>query len=140
MDRKDFFSKALLGGTVLFFAPALLNSCSKGSSPVPSNPSPTNPQVIDLSSTTYSSLQTVGGYAYYGNLIIIRTGQTSYVALSSICTHQGCTVGYSSSAKKLVCPCHGAQYNTSGAVLLGPASRALTNYTVTLNGTSLTIG
>lgn len=140
MDRKEFFSKALLGGSVLFFAPALLDSCSNGSSPSPATPSASNPQVIDLSAGTYSSLQTVGGYAYYGDIIIIRTGTSSYVALSKVCTHQGCTVGYSSSAKKLVCPCHGATYNTSGAVLGGPAPRALTSYKVTVSGTNLTIG
>ena len=139
MDRKEFFSKAFLGGSVLFLAPAVFSSCAKTTDPtlVPVNPS--NPLVIDLSSAAFSSLQTVGGYAYSGNMIIIRTGSSSYVALSKVCTHQGCTVEYSSSAKKLVCPCHGAQYNTSGTVLQGPANQSLTNYSVTVSGTNLTI-
>ena len=140
MDRKEFFSKALLGGSVLFLAPAVFESCSKGSTPAPATPSSSNPQVIDLSSATYSSLQTVGGYAYSGDIIIIRTGQSSYVALSKICTHQGCTVDYSSSSKSIICPCHGSVFNTSGSVLQGPAFSPLKTYAVSVSGTSLTIG
>lgn len=140
MDRKEFFSKVLLGGTVLFVAPAFIESCTKSSLPSPSGTNSSGPQTIDLTSTSYSSLQSVGGYAYFGNIIVIRTGQSSYVALSKVCTHQGCTVAYNSSVKKLVCPCHGATYNTSGAVLGGPAPRALTSYSVTVSGNTLTIG
>jgi len=140
MDRKDFFSKVLMGGSVLFFAPAILNSCSKASDPaLTSGGLTTGGITLDLSTAANNALNTVGGYVNSGNIIIIRTSSTDYVALSNVCTHQGCTVSYSSSAKKLVCPCHGAQFSTSGSVLQGPASRALTTYNVTLNGTILTI-
>ena len=47
-----------------------------------------------------------------------------FVALTAICTHEACTItGFRSST--YVCPCHGSTYNTSGAVLTGPATRAL---------------
>jgi len=136
MDRKDFFKKALIGGGVLIFAPTVFSACTKASDVLPTNG---GTGTIDLTSSAYAALNTVGGYAYSGNVIIIRSSTTSYIAMSSICTHQGCTVGYSSSAKKIVCPCHGAVYNTNGTVLQGPAPSSLKMYTATVNGTTLTI-
>lgn len=141
MDRKEFFSKVLVGGGLLFFAPTVLNSCSKASDPVPASGGLTNGSLtLDLNASTNNALNTVGGFVYSGDIVIIRTSQSNFAALSRICTHQGCTVSYNSSAKKMICPCHGAQFSTSGSVLQGPATRALTTYPVTINGTNLIIG
>ncbi len=143
MDRKEFFSKALIGGGLLFLAPALLNSCSKSSDPSPTDTTGgTNTggtTTVDLTSNDFSALKTVGGFAYSGNIIIIRTGTSSYVALSSICTHQSCTVAYSSSDDKIKCPCHGSMFSTGGSVLQGPAASSLKSYNVTLSGNTLKI-
>jgi cytochrome b6-f complex iron-sulfur subunit len=143
MDRKEFFSKALIGGGLLFLAPALLNSCSKSSDPAPTDTTGgTNTggtTTVDLTSNDFSALKTVGGFAYSGSIIIIRTGTSSYIALSSICTHQSCTVAYSSSDDKIKCPCHGSMFSTGGSVLQGPAASSLKSYNVTLSGTTLKI-
>jgi len=136
MNRKDFFKKAFIGGSVLIFAPTVFSACTKASDVLPAG---SGTGTIDLTSSAFASLKTVGGYAYNGNVIIIRSSATNYIAMSSICTHQGCTVGYNSSVKKLECPCHGAVYNTNGTVLQGPAQSALTQYTATVTGTTLTI-
>jgi cytochrome b6-f complex iron-sulfur subunit len=141
MDRKEFFSKILVGGSILFIAPAVLNSCSKASDPILTPGGLTNGSLtLDLSASTNNALNTVGGFVYSGNIVIIRTSQTNYVALSRTCTHEGCTVSYNSSSKKMICPCHGAQFSTTGSVMQGPATRALTAYPVTVNGTTLTVG
>ena len=50
------------------------------------------------------------------------------VALLAACTHQGCQpepVG-----DRLVCPCHGSEFDRTGAVLEGPAERPLVRYEV----------
>ena len=133
MDRKEFFSKALWGGTMLFFAPAIINSCKKADSILPGNGS------IDLNSSEFGALKTVGGFAYSGNIIIFRTSDTNYSAISRVCTHEGCTVNYNSSNNRLVCPCHGAQFSSTGSVLQGPASKSLAVYKVTVSGTTLMI-
>ena len=38
----------------------------------------------------------------------------------------GCTVGYSSSNKIIICPCHGSEFEVSnGDVIVGPAPQGL---------------
>jgi cytochrome b6-f complex iron-sulfur subunit len=71
--------------------------------------------------------------------IIVRLTSTMFVTLSAICTHQSCIVQFSSTAKDLVCPCHGARFATSGAVTMGPAAVPLTTYTTTYDAASETV-
>ena len=67
--------------------------------------------------------------------IVFRT-KTGVFAYSMICTHQGCTVSYSKSAKALICPCHGAKYDPlNGAkVTAGPAPAPLAKVKVVISG------
>jgi nitrite reductase/ring-hydroxylating ferredoxin subunit len=43
-------------------------------------------------------------------------------ALSSVCTHMGCTLAYRPEWKDLRCPCHGASFNLSGYLANGSSS------------------
>ena len=62
-----------------------------------------------------------------GDILVSKTGAETFVALTAICTHEACTItGFRSAT--YVCPCHGSTYNTSGAVLTGPATRALRTF------------
>jgi len=138
MKRIEFIKKFAVGGSILLTAPVLFNSCSdEVEDPDSSNGG--NANEIDLSQSTYSALGTVGGFANKGNIIIIRTGDSSYIALSNVCTHQQCTVTYNHASIELVCPCHGSRYSTSGAVTTGPAPTSLKKYTVTKDGNILKI-
>jgi Rieske Fe-S protein len=60
-----------------------------------------------------------------------------FAAVSSVCTHRGCTVDLGGPG--LSCPCHGSQYDREGRVMRGPASRALTRYPVHTAGDDLII-
>jgi len=141
MKRYEFLKQFALGGSVLLAAPVILSSCSKDDDEPDSGqvPVPGSDLVIDLDSSAYSSLKTVGGYAYNGDLIIIRSAENQYLAFSKICTHQNCVVTYSHASGNLPCPCHGSVFSGTGAVLSGPAPRALRKYNASLNGTQLTI-
>lgn len=133
MERKDFLQKFAVGGSILLTAPILFNACSED------DMEPAGKTTIDLGNSSFAALQDIGGFAYSGDIIIIRTGESTYIALSKICTHQGCTVSYNSSTNQLPCPCHGSLYTISGAVVNGPAENALKAYTVSKAGNILTI-
>lgn len=54
------------------------------------------------------------------------------MAFSAVCTHQGCVVA--AAGASFDCPCHGSRYDAaSGAVLNGPATRALSEIKVAVS-------
>ncbi len=141
MRRIDFLKNLSLGSSLLIGAPLLFPSCSKSDDmPLPDTATP-GPEgwTIDLNAQEFASLKTVGGYGYKYNLIIVRTGESQYMAFSSQCTHQSCTVTYNAVSGTLPCPCHGSVFSNTGSVLQGPAVTALKKYTVTQEGNTLTI-
>jgi cytochrome b6-f complex iron-sulfur subunit len=72
-------------------------------------------------------------------LFVVRQNPTTYLTLSSVCTHRGCTV--ESKRDRFVCPCHGSTYSRLGDVMKGPAEQALRRYRTELqpNGRTLVI-
>ena len=63
-------------------------------------------------------------------IYVLALGNRRFAAVSPICTHLGCTVEIEQS--RLVCPCHGSNYDREGRVLRGPAEEPLTRYPVEL--------
>ena len=142
MNRLEFLKQLGLSGSALlaFYCAGTLSSCSK-SDDTTVTPIDANGITVDLTSSTYASLTTVGAYAYVNNILVAHIKNGNYIALSKVCTHEGTTVQYVASSDSIYCPGHGAQFTTSGTVTQGPASRALTQYNVTLSsdGKSLLI-
>jgi len=59
--------------------------------------------------------------------IVIHTDAGEFVGYDAVCPHTGCTVGYSNTAKIIVCPCHGSEFQVSnGDVIVGPSPHGLT--------------
>lgn len=46
-----------------------------------------------------------------GPAALVRLANDTVVAYSRVCTHAGCLVGYDTSARLFVCPCHGAEFD-----------------------------
>jgi cytochrome b6-f complex iron-sulfur subunit len=55
------------------------------------------------------------------------------------CTHEGTAINYNNSQNLFICPLHGSIFNKSGAVVQGPATTALKQYTVTITNNTLTV-
>jgi cytochrome b6-f complex iron-sulfur subunit len=136
MDRKEFLS--LLG---ISSAALALTYCFGGCQPAPTAPAPPSNVdfTLDLTNAANSALKSSGGYVYNGGVIVARTVNGSYVAVSQYCTHAGGTVVYDSSINDFYCPVHGSIYSTTGSVLQGPAASPLVKYNTTLSGTSLRV-
>ena len=116
---------------------SILEGCSKNGGSTPATVSVNF--TLDLNASSNSALKTVGGYVESNNAIVIRTTTNTYIALSNVCTHQGCTVSYSSQAKDIYCPCHGGTYDLNGNVTGGPPPSALQVFKTSLNGNILTV-
>jgi len=131
MTRKDFFSKVGFGAA-LVLVPAciggLASSCSEDDgSPTPA---PTNVDfTLDISTGTLASN---GGYLVHNGIVVARTTMEGFLAVSASCTHQGTNVNYNAAGNKFICPNHGAQFNSTGAVIQGPASSNLVQYNTQL--------
>ena len=61
-------------------------------------------------------------------ILIHRTAEGTFLALSVRCTHLGCQVRPARNG--LICPCHGSSFSWDGEVLRGPAQKALPRYLV----------
>lgn len=137
MDRKDFLNKLGLS-TAAAFAVSQLVGCSKAGSGMVGAAGSVD-FTIDLSNSSYSALNSNGGFIYMNGVIVARTTSGNYVALSQTCTHQGYTVQYVASQDLFYCPAHGSIFSDSGAVQGGPAPTNLKQYKTQLSGTSLRI-
>ena len=91
----------------------------------------------------YPELASVGGAielevpSHHESIIVVRTGEEMYAAVSPTCTHLGCTVRKEPSFFR--CPCHGSTYSLEGSVVRGPAEKALERYPVQFINNQLTI-
>jgi len=65
-------------------------------------------------------------------VLVTRLSQDRYSALSSVCTHKGCPVGFVASEGCVACPCHGSRFDpVTGEVVAPPALKPLKAYDVT---------
>ena len=168
LDRHALTRRALIttgGAAVLGTGAVILAACApipptRGPGPGP-NPRPrssgsagglenqTPPDVIPVASPLPSGtkLATLSDIPIGGTSAVTVDGQDillaqptdgAVVAFSAICTHQGCLV--SPAASEFDCSCHGSRFAAAtGAVLKGPASRALDPIPVSVSGGSVVI-
>lgn len=153
--------RRFVGGAAVFttaLALGALTSCSPKASPTAPQSSNTTgnttgttggtpsggntPSTLTVTLSSFPALASVGGVAAVGDLgttpvALTRTGASSFVALSRICTHQGCTVDVTGGA--FTCPCHGSQYDNTGSVTNGPATQSLPNLSAVVSGDGLTV-
>ena len=143
MNRKDFLQLFGCGATALF-ASACLGGCgSKSSDPSTGVAGASSVDfTVDLAASSSAPLNNAAvGYIYNStrDVIVAKTAAGGYVALQAPCPHEGTTVYFSQGQSRFICPNHNAIFDVGGAVLSGPAPRALKQYAVVQTGTSLRI-
>ncbi|RFZ91924.1 hypothetical protein D0C36_10775 [Mucilaginibacter conchicola] len=147
MDRHEFLAKLGISMAAACIGCGIV-SCTKN-----------NPSIVDdnggngnnppsgsgnvLSVNLASELQTVGSSKVASGVILVRLAAdnvpASFTAVQVACTHQGTAINYNTNQGKFICPNHGSEFSTSGAVVVGPATQPLKKYTVTIDGDNLTV-
>lgn len=134
--------RTFLSATTLAAVAAVLQSCSGGGGGggvTAPPPGPPTGGTLMVTVSSFAALSTVGGIARVdGNVgsptALVRTGATTFTALSMICTHQGTTINISGSG--FLCPNHGAQFSSAGANIGGQATSSLQIFSSTFDGTN----
>jgi len=131
--------RTFLAQSALLAAAAALAACGVSDATAPDLTGQASIKVTD-----YPALASVGGIAMVtiqgSPLAIVRTGTSTYVALSRVCPHQGSTVNQSGSG--FLCPNHGARFAADGTWVGGQPTSSLRSYATSYDATSgtLTIG
>lgn len=68
--------------------------------------------------------------ASYGTWLVRNSD--GFYALSTVCTHLGCTPNWLAADLKFKCPCHGSGFVITGVNVEGPAPRPLERFKITL--------
>lgn len=134
-DRREFVTRTFLAAVGALVSTA----CGDGEigglfAPGMAPPLPA-PLLVVLGS--FPALATVGGIARVDPattrpIAVVRTGASTYLALSMICTHQQFQP-IQILPGGFVCPNHGAEFNAAGERTGGPQTSDLREYTVALN-------
>ena len=67
-----------------------------------------------------------------GRFYLARLEDGGFLALSSKCTHLGCTVPWVEKEMKFAFPCHGSAFDITGEVIHSPAPRPLDIYPISI--------
>ena len=124
----------------------VVTACTKA---VSNSSAPTSEPVVEDTQTSsqggevviaqVSALVAGEGFNFTANdgtdAILFKTKDEKVYALSRICTHEGCSVNFDMTKNKLICPCHGAEYESGeGNVISGPTQRNLKKINVKVDG------
>ncbi len=98
---------------------------------------------VTVSNVSNTALANVGSAARVqagGNeILVLQTAQGSFKAFTAVCTHEQNIITGFQNNNTFVCPAHGSQFNTSGGVVQGPATRALREFPTQFTNNVLTI-
>jgi cytochrome b6-f complex iron-sulfur subunit len=107
-----------------------------GEEPVPCEPGKLCIDVTRASSGTLAQINGTHTVPVPNDLVVaVRTGATTFIALSAVCTHEACTLLYSSDMT-LRCRCHGSAFTLDGTATIGPATVPLKVYTTAFDETT----
>lgn len=140
LSRNQFLKELGFKGASLlaiYCGASTLSSCTNESN------TPTGGPVdftLDLSTSANSGLNTVGNYLITNRIVIARISETTFAAVTQICTHENrAKVIYQKSSGEFYCTEHGARYTTQGVGLNSEGKRGITSYNTELTGTSLRV-
>jgi cytochrome b6-f complex iron-sulfur subunit len=146
-SRRKFLENAGLSLVLGTFGAAFFTSCSSTDDANPTTPPGNSSTGITVSGNTITidlAIQTALNAS--GSWLLIENASTlvanvsgAFVALTSVCTHSGCSDRWTFGNSRFTCTCHGSVFDSAGKVLTGPASAPLQQFTTQVTGTTLRI-
>ncbi|CAN5165696.1 hypothetical protein BH09GEM1_BH09GEM1_23000 [soil metagenome] len=128
LTRRDFLGRVALVASAVIAAGCSASDLTVGSGSIAGGS-------ITFKPSDYAGLATAGqpvevrtSTGTASGIAVVRTSATTFLALSMACTHEGTKVQIT--GQTFSCPNHGARFNSTGAVTLGPANRSLVQRTV----------
>jgi Rieske Fe-S protein len=119
LNRRAFLAKSAAAAA----AAAVAAGCGNGifGPPLPTHGAGGVPSgTLTITVAQYPGLATVDKLVQVDlDRAVSRTGTGTFLALSTICTHQGCDAAVTS-ANIIECPCHQSRFNADGSVINGP--------------------
>lgn len=141
MNRRAFITWVGVGWMASSL-PVALAACSSQTTQTEASPNASsNPefQTVGTVEELNKSSQLLKEKSPVGAVLVVRTAANDLSAVNPTCTHAGCVVQWQGSLKKLVCPCHGAEFALDGKVLKGPAAKPLKTYQAKIEGNSVLV-
>lgn len=112
LNRRDFLAKAGLAAAAL----VVVEGCGDGQIG-PTATTLGNGVTIKISD--FPGLATAGTVVDVGHVrAVVRTGDSSFLAMSRVCTHEGCEANVEQN--QIRCPCHNSVFSATGDVVKGP--------------------
>ncbi|MFL5614607.1 MAG: ubiquinol-cytochrome c reductase iron-sulfur subunit [Gemmatimonadaceae bacterium] len=119
LNRRAFLAK----GAAAAAAAAVAAGCGNGifGPPLPTHGAGGVPSgTLTITVSQYPALATLDKLVQVDlDRAVARTGASSFRALSTICTHQGCDAAVTT-GNIIECPCHQSRFNVDGSVINGP--------------------
>jgi Rieske Fe-S protein len=112
LNRREFLAKSAMAAAAL----AAIEGCGDGQ---------IGPTAVDAGAGLTIKVSDFPGLANVGTLVdigharaVMRTGTSTFTALSKICTHEGCETAVTNN--RFECPCHSSIFASDGSVVRGP--------------------
>ncbi|HEY0484200.1 MAG TPA: ubiquinol-cytochrome c reductase iron-sulfur subunit [Kofleriaceae bacterium] len=83
------------------------------------------PRKVDVIAPMVKDGWTAARNVVLGAAWVRRTAPDKLVALSAICPHLGCSIGWDAGVGNFLCPCHDSRFSPEGAKLTGPSERGM---------------
>jgi Rieske Fe-S protein len=130
LNRREFLAKSAAAAATF----ALIEGCGDGQIGGPSAPATIVPaEGLKIAVADYPGLASNNVLVrIQGQAIgVVRTGATTFVASSTVCTHEQCETNVRNN--RYECPCHDSLFTAVGEVIRGPATRQLQRFATTFD-------
>ncbi len=95
---------------------------------------------LDLTSSTYSKLSTIGNYVIINGIVVALSKSNTYIAATVTCSHEPKKqVIYDKNNNEWYCTAHAARFSVTGSGLNSKGSRGLAVYKVATDGKTLVV-